>query len=110
MLNDTGFVSLGVYYSLYCTGHWVFAMRYWMIAYRLTSIKYLKFIQWLYYILLILNLACPAFLIVMMIADEDVKIAFWMIIALEVISCFTLFDGCRRIYEFLKNSTENSKS
>ncbi len=38
--NAFEFTFLGLYYVLYCVAHWVFAMKYWVIACKMEIIEY----------------------------------------------------------------------
>ena len=59
--NAISWTLVGLYYSLYCSAHWIFAMKYWITSYRLGKGRNLSLVNVVYYFILILNIAIPAF-------------------------------------------------
>ena len=100
--NAISFASLGMYDVLYCSPHWIFAMKYWIVSYKLSEGKMIKLANFCYYFVLILNIAISVFVAVE--EGMDLKLfdlAYSMLIWIQVFSCFVLADGCRRFYVYI---------
>ena len=66
-------------------------------------------IDFVYYSFLICNIAIPVWesMSEALIKDmNDLKVSFCLLIGIQIVSCFFLFDACRRIAEVLKQSTD----
>lgn len=59
--NVVCYVNLGLYYILFCTAHWVFSMRYWIISYRLNQGKMLSLMNLFYYLMIAVNVIIPIY-------------------------------------------------
>jgi hypothetical protein len=61
-LNST---LIGLYWQFYCSAHWIFAMKYWEISYRLGKGEKMLLVNIVYYLVLFLNFAIPVYLLVL---------------------------------------------
>ena len=61
VLNTISSSCFGVYYALFCSAHWIFAMKYWMASYMLGEGKKILLVHVFYYFVLALNVAIPVF-------------------------------------------------
>ena len=50
-----------MYYMLYCTAHWAFSMKYWIISYKLGQGKMLDLMNLIYYLVMALNIIIPIY-------------------------------------------------
>lgn len=60
-INVACYISFALYYILYCTAHWIFAMKYWIISYRLGQGKMLALMNFFYNLVIVLNVAIPIY-------------------------------------------------
>lgn len=71
--KNLGFSFNGLYWIMFCCAHWVFSMRYWIVAYNLEyvannnlqkpdSSRVLSIAHWVYYINLVPNICLPIYL------------------------------------------------
>ena len=91
----------------YCAAHWVFAVKYWIISYKLGGGTYLTLANQIYVFVLVLNLLIPVFFAVE--AGMDLKnfaLSYQLLIFIQVWSCLVQFDACRRFYIFINKNTE----
>ena len=62
--NAMGFFFFGLSNAFYCSAHWIFAMKYWTVSYRLGQGKMIRLVKVVYYLVLILNIAISVFVAV----------------------------------------------
>ena len=114
------FASLGISYVLFCTAHWVFAMKYFTISIKLSLYyqfqpikKYDSALASINYWMIFLNILIPILEAILEGLDDPTsnevafKTSFYLLIFIQVASCIALFDACRRIVVVVgKNSQE----
>jgi hypothetical protein len=56
---------LGLYWQFYCSAHWLFAMKYWVISYKLAKGGRMTLVDIFDYSGLFLNFSIPVYLVVL---------------------------------------------
>ena len=78
---------LGFYWQFYCSAYWIFAMKYWVISYKLSKGERMLLVGIFDYLGLFLNFAIPVYMVVLIfMRSEYVKIAFEILVWLQVLS------------------------
>lgn len=105
--NIMSAIFIGFYQWGNCSAHWIFAMKYWVISYKLAKGKRILLVNTIYYGVLLLNFLLPVFYSTTTGMNLDVvsSTAFQLVIWIQVLSCLVLFDGGRKIYVFIKKET-----
>ena len=91
----------------YCAAHWIFAVKYWIISYKLGGGTHLQLARNVYAFVLLLNIIFPVFFAVeagMVLKNFD--LSYQLLIFIQVWSCVVQFDACRRFYVFISKNTE----
>ena len=56
---------MALYWQFSCSAHWIFAMKYWEISYKLGKGGKMVLVNIIYYLVLFLNFAIPVYLLVL---------------------------------------------
>lgn len=98
VLTDVGdFFNFG-YYACYCVGHWIFAFKYWCVAYKLEN-ELPECSYYIIYVGIVVNILIPAYKATMEALNwyKQLDHAYLCLIFVQIISAVVMFDGCRRI-------------
>ena len=86
--NALSFGSLGLYYWPFCSVHWMFAMKYWIISYKIAGGKKTNLANVAYYFVLLMNFAIPVFEAVEEGLDaKNFLASYQMLIWIQIFSC-----------------------
>jgi len=59
--NVLSYTCIGLHLLLYSVPHWIFAMKYWIVAYKLGEGKMIRMAKFFYYFFLFSNIAISIF-------------------------------------------------
>ena len=107
IINSLAYFFLGSYYILFCVAHWVFAMKYWIVSYKLNQGSYTKLVNSVFYLGIVLNTAFPIYEAVENgLLSAKFNLSYELLIFVQIFSCLVQFDASRRISSFIKRNKE----